>query len=555
MINIFRPGKRKEAASDNSSEHGSGRPSKLAKLFRCLSIDTSAASVIDVGGRPRRSSCSGVTGECQQVRLGTRERRYFVGAEDFPGEPERHAPAEKWPTSFEGGKALTKPGVTANDGSDAPSFSSACPSQDACEQIGVSPPRDIVALLEEIEELTEKKAVTVSRFQASLADVDNLHANLKAARDKNSSVEERAAELGEEVESLQVHRNTLSVRCSRLEKDVKLKEMDLENAVKVRQDQKKLLDDRMKNLFDSQRMLQALREQKVLYGTEPNVTHKCLRDDLWGLHGMYGALNEETQRQSDDLAVLRERLSQDVKERGLLEVELAGCERRLEDEKQREALLYAELKDVAAETDRYRKQLEQRTKEAFDLQKWAKETEVENAKLEGGTSCADGAESLLRNQILPVLKSINDQIPVLERSMATLSTGAPPAIEFSPQPESLGREALCSQWGTVEDDVKSDECQINDGDAFQACQNTSVDSLFRNPSSSEVHPSQILKDPDPSSINDGETFESNASFGSKENLENRHGLHGAALGDDSMTDMNEISQTNNRGETKVSTAQ
>lgn len=470
-MNLFRTShKRKEVNSDGNSDAAQLRPGKLARLFRCLSVDASAESVLVAPKKHKPPRLCGLT---------KRERQYILthsGSTSCSSEGEQGAVGldgvhdgrggacpqnqlcsgdevlEEWVASFNGGlngmgrtemkKAVEKMGSSWGDGSVGEQKMLHSVGSEKLGGVGggaddeeEAHPLDTLWLWEHIEELTERKALAVARFQASLAETNGLEKELREVNKRNAYQEESICQDRDEERCLEFHKGTVGARCKRLENELEVLEQDMVEAVRVRQAQKALLDERMKQLMESQKTMMAVREQKVFFGSEVDVAYKCMRDDLWGLHSMYASLNEETRRQTKELEALQVRLARDSKERRIQEQELGDCLKRLESEKDREKQLQEDLKAKTQELDLCKQQLNQRTQEAFDLQKWAKEAEVENAKMEAGAVGSEGVESLIRGHVLPALRSINEQMPTLERTMTALSIGE--SIEANSENEAV----------------------------------------------------------------------------------------------------------------------
>lgn len=463
MVSLFRTShKRKEVVSDTNSDAAQLRPGKLARLFRCLSVDASAESVLVPPKKQKPPRLCGLTKREKQYILthsdntscSSDEDQGTVGLAVDVGtdtrSTSRKEPAcigngahEEWVASFDGdlgvnGKSksearedVEKMESSQGDGSMSEKkmlnsvHGAGSGWNETPERSGNDDPHpiDTLWLWEHIEQLTERKALAVARFQASLAETSALKKKLREVNKKNAYQEECIAHSNDEQRCLEFHKGTVDARCIRLENELSVLEKDMLEAVRIRHAQKALLDERMKQLMESQKTVMALREQKIFFGTETDVAYKCMRDDLWGLHSMYASVNEETKRQTKELEALQVRLARDSKERGIQEQELGDCLKRLEFEKDREKELKEELRVGTQELESYKQQLNQRTQEAFDLQKWANEAEVENAKMEAGAEGSQGVESLIRGHVLPALRSLNEQMPALERTMTALSIG------------------------------------------------------------------------------------------------------------------------------------
>ncbi|GMH41313.1 hypothetical protein BSKO_09223 [Bryopsis sp. KO-2023] len=277
--------------------------------------------------------------------------------------------------------------------------------------------KEIAALVEEIEQLTKKKAIDASSLQQSLRETEGLGRDLEQARNGNFCLEEEVKKLQIQKDFLESQGQAIDARNIRLTRELQRTEEDLEWALQNRRSQAETLRVRQENSSQWKKVLQVVTEQNMPPGMERDVTAKCLRDDLWGLYAMNDSIVEQTQRQSEELGELRQRLFEDREHRDALESELGDWTTKCDMERQRGETLAKELQEVEQELMDYREQLQRRDREKEDLRRWGKQDETEKARLEVETS----ADSQFLPDVLLALHDVNSNMVAMENQLAALT--------------------------------------------------------------------------------------------------------------------------------------
>ncbi|GMH41282.1 hypothetical protein BSKO_09192 [Bryopsis sp. KO-2023] len=277
--------------------------------------------------------------------------------------------------------------------------------------------KEIVALVEQMENLAKKKAIDASCLQQSLRETEGMETDIEQTRNENWSLEEEVKELETQKKFLESKGQAMDGRNSRLKRELQRKEEDLEWALHNRRSQEKTLRLRQEHSSQLNRVLGVVTERTMPPGIERDITTKCLRDDLWGLYAMNDSIVEQTQRQTEELGELKRRLFEDREHRGALESELRDWTTKVDMERQRGETLAKEVQEVEQELMDYGEQLQRRDREKEDLRRWGKQDEIETARLQVETS----ADSKFLSDVLLALHDMNSSMVAMEEQIATLT--------------------------------------------------------------------------------------------------------------------------------------